>query len=155
MHLGFSYIGLIFLIMLIVPNLFWTKNQPKDYEKYVHNESRILLLFERVGEVSVICLLLIFSDFNIHGITSWTIWLFAAFVLMILYELYWIRYFKSEKTMKDFYSSLFGIPVAGAALPVIACSLISVYGRNPMLFAAVIVLGIGHIGIHLNHRKEL
>ena len=51
MHFGFSYIGLMFLIMLIVPNLFWTKNQPKDYEKYVHNESKILLLFERVGEV--------------------------------------------------------------------------------------------------------
>lgn len=32
MHFGFSYIGLMFLIMLIVPNLFWTKNQPKDYE---------------------------------------------------------------------------------------------------------------------------
>ena len=39
MHFGFSYIGLMFLIMLIVPNLFWTKNQPKDYEKYVHNGS--------------------------------------------------------------------------------------------------------------------
>ena len=45
MHLGFSYIGLIFLIMLMIPNLFWTKNQPKDYEKYVHNENKILLLW--------------------------------------------------------------------------------------------------------------
>ena len=57
MHFGFSYIGLMFLIMLIVPNLFWTKNQPKDYEKYVHNESKILLLFERVGEVLVLSLI--------------------------------------------------------------------------------------------------
>lgn len=65
MHLGFSYIGLIFLIMLMIPNLYWTKNQPKDYEKYVHNENKILLLFERAGEVLVACLLLIFSDFNI------------------------------------------------------------------------------------------
>lgn len=68
MHLGFSYIGLIFLIMLMIPNLYWTKNQPKDYEKYVHNENKILLLFERAGEVLVTCLLLIFSDFNIQGI---------------------------------------------------------------------------------------
>ena len=41
---------------------------------------------------------------------------------MILYEIYWIRYFKSNKTMKGMYSSL---------------------------------LGIGHIGIHLNHKKEV
>ncbi len=155
MHLGFSYIGLIFLILLIIPNLVWAKNQPKDYEKYVHNESKLLLLFERAGEVLVTCLLLIFSDFNFHGITAWTIWLVAAFVLMMMYELYWIRYFKSEKTMKDFYSSLMGIPVAGATLPVLACGLIAIYGRNPMLFAATIILGVGHIGIHLNHRKEL
>ena len=86
MHLGFSYIGLIFLIMLMIPNLYWTKNQPKDYEKYVHNENKILLLFERAGEVLVTCLLLIFSDFNIQGITAWMIWLIAAFVLMIMYE---------------------------------------------------------------------
>ena len=154
MHFGFSYIGLIFLIMLAVPNLFWAKNQPKGYEKYVKHENKILLLFERIGEVLVTCLLLIFRDFNIQGISAWLIWLIAAFVLMILYEVYWLRYFRSEKTMKDFYSSLLGIPVAGATLPVIACALIAIYGRNPILFAAAIILGIGHIGIHLNHRKE-
>jgi hypothetical protein len=94
-------------------------------------ESKILLLFERVGEVLVTCLLLIFNDFNIQGISAWLI---TAFVLMIMYELYWIWYFKSEKTMKDFYSSLMGIPVAGAILPVVACGLIAIYERNPILY---------------------
>ena len=75
MHFGFSYIGLMFLIMLIVPNLFLTKNQPKDYEKYVHNESKILLLFERVGEVLVTCCcwfskILTFKAF-LHGWFGW------------------------------------------------------------------------------------
>lgn len=62
---------------------------------------------------------------------------------------------KSEKTMKDFYRSLLGIPVPGAALPVAACVLIAVYGRNPLLLAAAVLLGIGHIGIHLDHRKAI
>lgn len=57
--------------------------------------------------------------------------------------------------MKDFYGSFCGIPVAGASLPVAAVLLIAVYGRNPFLFTAGIILGIGHIGIHLAHRKEL
>mgnify|MGYP000357218727 FL=1 len=48
-----------------------------------------------------------------------------------------------------------GIPVVGATLPVVACGLIAIYGRNPILFVAAIILGVGHIGIHLNHKKEL
>ena len=56
--------------------------------------------------------------------------------------------------MRDFYRGFAGIPVAGATLPVAAFFLLGVYGRNlPMLLAAVI-LGIGHIGIHLAHVKE-
>ena len=74
---------------------------------------------------------------------------------MILYEIYWIKYFKSKKTMQDFYSSLLGIPVAGASLPVIAFLLLAVYGKSIPLLIAVVILGIGHIGIHINHKKEL
>ena len=47
MQFGFSYVGLVFLIMLMVPNMLWTKHKPKDYEKYVGNENRVLLAFER------------------------------------------------------------------------------------------------------------
>ena len=154
MHFGFSYVGLIFILMLMVPNLIWTKNQPKDYEKYAKNENKVLSIFERVGEALVSGLLLIFSDFNFHGFDLWGLWLLASFLLMLLYEIYWIRYFKSEKTMKDLYSSILGIPVAGATLPVLASGMLAVYGKTPFLGAAAIILGIGHIGIHLAHRKE-
>ena len=85
-----------------------SKNKPKDYDKYVKSEDKILRLFERIGQVLVTCLSLIFSDFNIIKISSWTIVLLIAFILMILYEIYWIRYFRSNKTMKDMYCSLFG-----------------------------------------------
>ena len=78
-----------------------------------------------------------------------------AFALMVLYEIFWIRYFRSEKTMKDFYSSILGIPVAGATLPVLAFWLMAIYGKNILLGVAVIILGIGHIGIHLMHKKEI
>lgn len=154
MNFGFSYIGLIFLLMLMIPNIIWSKNQPADYEKYVKNESRILLAFERTGEVLVSGIALIFSDFNINGISAWSLILLAAFVFMVLYEIYWIRYFRSEKTMADMYSSLLGIPVAGASLPVIAFFLLGVYGKSVLLIVSVIILGVGHIGIHLNHRNE-
>lgn len=152
MHFGFSYIGLLFILLLMVPNLFWTKNQPVNYDKYVGNENKVLLVLERVGEVCVTTILLIFKDFNYHG---FSIWFLLAFVLMLLYEGYWICYFRSKRTMKDFYSSYCGIPLAGASLPVCASFFLSIYGSNPILSIASIVLGIGHIGIHYNHKKEI
>ncbi|MBQ8122687.1 MAG: hypothetical protein IJ170_05175 [Ruminococcus sp.] len=154
MKFGFSYVGLIFLAMLMVPNLIWAKNQPKDYEKYAANENKLLLGLERTGEVLVSGMALIFRDLNLRAWTGWSWWLVGAFLLMILYEIYWIRYFKSEKTMKDMYSSILGVPVAGATLPVAAFMLLAVYGKNPLMAAAVIILGVGHIGIHLVHRRE-
>ncbi len=155
MNFGFSYMGLIFLLMLMIPNMIWSKNKPKNYDKYAKNENKILLTFERIGEVLVTCLSLIFADFNINIISNWSIILVVAFILMILYEIYWIRYFKSNKTMKDMYSSLLRIPVAGATLPVIAFLLLGIYGRNVFLIISTIILGIGHIGIHLNHKQEV
>ena len=81
MHFGFSYVGLVYLVMLMLPNLIWKK---------------------------------IF-----------------------------------------FHSSILGIPVAGATLPVLAFLLLAIYGKNIILGIAVVILGIGHIGIHLMHRREI
>ena len=141
--------------MLFIPNFFWTKCKPKDYDKYVKNENKILKIFENIGQVLVTCIVLIFKDFNIRLGSFWIILLMLSFLFMVLYEVYWVRYFKSERTMKDFYSSLLGIPVAGATLPIIAFLLLGIYGKNIPLIVAVIILGIGHIGIHINHKKEI
>jgi len=154
MHFGFSYVGLIFLLMLFIPNGIWAKNLPKDYEKYSKNENKVLLIFERIGEILVSVLVLIFTDCNVRIHSLWIGWLILAIILMVLYECYWARYFKSEKTMADMYSSFAGFPVAGASLPVIAVLFLGIYACNIFIIAASIILGIGHIGIHLNHRKE-
>ena len=156
-HFGFSYVGLIYIIMLTVPNLIWAKFKPKDYEKFASNENKLLCFFERVGEVLVTTLVLIFSDFNLHTESfhsPWTLFLAVSFVLMVMYEFYWIRYFKSERMMKDQYRSFCGVPVAGATLPVAAFFLLGIYGKNIFLAVSVIILGIGHIGIHIAHMKE-
>ncbi|MCR5726733.1 MAG: alpha/beta hydrolase [Lachnospiraceae bacterium] len=155
MCLGFSYIGLIWLIMLLVPNFIWTKNKPKDYEEYVHHENKVLRFFERAGQFIVTPVALIFYDFNFKGWNFWCPVLIVSFLCMVLYEIFWIRYFKSEKTMEDFYRGIIGIPVAGATLPVIAFFLLGIYGGNGIMIIGSIILGIGHIGIHLAHRKEV
>lgn len=152
-HFGFSYVGFIFLIMLMIPNILWTKHQPNGYDN--HNENKILLVFERVGQVCVTCTALMFSDFNIKAWSLWSLWLIAASILMIFYECWWIRYFTSKKTLKDFYSSFLGVPVAGAVLPVVSFFLLGIYGKVIWLMLSSVIIGIGHIGIHLQHLKEI
>lgn len=152
-HFGFSYVGMIYLLMLMIPNLIWTKKQPTGYDS--SNENIILRMMERVGQVLVTCTVLIFSDFNIKPWSTWSFWLLVSFLLMVLYELWWIRYFRSERTLKDFYSSFAGVPLAGATLPVLAFFLLSVYGKVIWLMISVIILGIGHIGIHAKHKKDI
>lgn len=145
--------GAIYLVMLFVPNIIWSKNQPVGYTS--DRENRILSVFERIGEVAVTCTALIFSDFNLRFDSFWSLWLLISAIFMFLYEIYWIRYFRSQKMLEDFYSSLLGIPVAGAALPVISFLLLGIYGKNICMILSVIILGIGHIGIHLGHKKQL
>lgn len=151
--LGFSYVGLLFLIMLMVPNLIWTKNQPQGYT--AENENRILAIFERVGEMLTTCCALVFSDFNLREWSMWSLWLVAAFILMIMYEIWWVRYFKSERRLADFYSGFLGVPVAGATLPVMAFFLLGIYGKVVWMLIVCVILGIGHIGIHWQHRCEM
>lgn len=155
MQLGFSYIGLIWLVMLFVPNFIWMKNKPKDYEEYAKKENKVLLAFERVGQFIVTPAALIFSNFNIHKFTFWSVVLLISFICMVIYEIFWIRYFRSEKTMKDFYRNMFGIAVPGASLPVVAFFLLGIYGGNIIMILGAIILGIGHIGIHVAHRNEV
>ena len=150
---GFSYTGSLFLLMLFIPNIIWSKRKPQGYT--TEKENKILLFFERLGEVLPCCCSLVFSDFNIHKWTLWSLWLIAAFIIMIMYEVWWMRYFRSERKSSDFYSSFLGIPLAGATLPVIAFFMMGVYGKVVCMLIATLILGIGHIGIHIQHKKSL
>ena len=118
-------------------------------------ENKCLSMLERIGEVLTTCCALLFSDFNWQGFSVWSLWLAAAFFLMVLYEVWWIRYFRSERRLEDFYSSLLGIPLAGATLPVMAFLLLGIYGKVIWMLIAGIILGIGHIGIHLQHYRNI
>lgn len=153
-HFGFCYVGLIYLLMLFTPNIIWAKNKPADYDKYAANESKVLLLFERAGEVLLSIGAVIFSDCNIRTDSIWCLWLLLSFLFMVFYELYWIRYFKSSKTMADQYSTFLIFPVAGASLPCLAFFALGIYGTNIFLIISSIIMTIGHVGIHLAHKRE-
>lgn len=139
--------------MLWIPNAMWAKRLPTGYNS--SDENKILLVFERVGQVLCTASILLFTDYNPQIFELWIAWFIASALLMILYEVNWIYYFRSEKTVSDFYRPFFGIPALGATLPVAAFLLLGIYGKVIWLIISAIILGIGHIGIHLQHIKKI
>jgi len=138
--------------MLEIPNILWARNKPAEYDP--SGENKVLLAFERVGQVLCTATVLFFSDTNPQGWEPWFAWLAASILLMVIYELYWIRYFR-KPTLANFYRPFLGIPLPGATLPVTALLLLGIYGRLIWLIAASIILGGGHIGIHIGHARKL
>ena len=143
------------LLMLFIPNFLWTKRQPEGYAEYAARENKILLAFERVGQFIVTPCAVMFSDFNPKGWNWWCLVLVLAFLNLVVYDIAWVRYFKSPLKMQDFYRSFLGMPLALATYPVIAFYLLGVFGGNIIMIFGAVVLGIGHIGIHAGHAREV
>ena len=148
-RIGFSYIGFIFLCCLFIPNVFYGLHLPIDDSKI--KENKVLLAFERIGQVLCTILVVIFDNFNIHEINFWTIWLGIAIILMVLYLFCWLRYFLGNHVSRDFYRPYLGVPLPLAVLPVVAVFLLSIYWKVIWLGIAAVILGIGHIGITAQH----
>ena len=154
-HLGLSWVGLVYIILLFVPNIIWAKNRKARKASRTEPENRVLLLMERGGQATTMVLILVFRDTNLSGYSPWVWWLTASAFFLLLYEAAWVRCFVGEITPDKLYQSLLGIPMPLATLPVFSFLLLGVYGRVIWLIASSTVLGVGHIGIHFRHRRTL
>jgi len=153
-HFGFSYIGLAWLLLLFIPNIIWIKRQSEGYAELAKHENKILLVFERVGQVCVVAAAVLFSDYNPTVFSGWTAWLIASAVLMLLYEAAWVRYFV-KPTLQNFYGGFLFIPIPLASLPVFAFLLLGIYGKVVWLIISTVILGVGHIGKHIQHWRAI
>nr|WP_325204911.1 hypothetical protein [uncultured Oscillibacter sp.] len=100
-RIGFSRLGALFLLALTVPNLFWTSRKPRGYDP--SREDRRLTLLERAGQVWVTCGALLSRDISPGPWSPWSWWLAGAAALMLLYEGWWVHYFRSPRTMADYW----------------------------------------------------
>lgn len=148
-QLKVSWLGFFYLAMLFIPNFFWAKAKPAGYT--AKGENPVMLAFERVGEALTTCCVLLARRDTPGGL--WCLWLVGSLVLMLFYEIFWIQYFKGAHTLEDFYGAMLGIPVPGASLPVAAVCLLGIYNCAWWTVVSGVILGIGHIGIHLQHKK--
>lgn len=145
-----SWIGVIYLTLLFVPNILWTKYQPIGYDH--SHENKILLLCERMGEI-LVSIFVVISFQSI--VVRFDFFMILSMICMVFYESYWIRYFLSQHTLRDFYRPFLMIPVPGATFPIAGLLFLGLSQHHFCLIISTLILAIGHIGIHLQHFYEL
>lgn len=160
---GFSYFGLIFVALLLIPNIIFGFTITDELRDALENKNMFLTITERVGEALICIVLLLFPANNPRAVIKPQICMFFSrrfewFVLVVLfmaiYEIFWIRFFRSKKTVKDLYHSTCGVPFAGAILPCFAVFCLGVYAGNLVTIAAAVIFTIGHLGIHISCYKR-
>ena len=154
MQCGFSIVGVVFLAMLFVPNIRWAKNQPAGYSDLAARENKTVLTLERIGQAATTCCAVVFVSPKGFSF-PWILWLCVAIICMALYEMAWLRYFRNGENLADMYAPLGPIPVPIASLPVVAFVLLGVWYQSPIAVISALVLGVGHIGIHVGHLHDL
>lgn len=154
MHLGFSWVGVLFLCALFVPNALWARNPPPGYAELSASENRALGVLERIGQAcTCVCAVICASPAGFSW--PWVLWLVGALVLMTAYERAWIRYFRKGRTLQLMEAPIGFVPVPLATLPVAAFLILAAWCQSWVFAASVVVLGVGHIGIHVQHLREL
>ena len=153
-RIGFSYMGLAGLLLLWLPNMVFLRRQGAEYAALSSQERGPLLWMERIGQAGTTCCAGMFTDFDLRPLTAWSLWLLAFWVLLGIYEGCWVRYFQ-RPSLDRFYAPLGRIPVPLASLPVAAFLCLGMYGKVVWMLLSALVLGVGHIGLHLQHKKTL
>ncbi|MEI9938578.1 MAG: hypothetical protein WDO69_15280 [Pseudomonadota bacterium] len=151
---AFSPLGITYLAMLFVPNALWARLRSPEAAPTSSKENSLLLALERVGQVATTVAALVSPGSEPAGPARLTC-LGASLVAMVLYELSWLRYFRTDRTARTLYRSLGPVPLPLAVLPVLGFLLLAVYEVHPLLLAAVVVLGVGHVSIHSQHARSL
>jgi len=151
---AFSPLGAAYLAMLFIPNALWARLRCKDADLAAPNENQLLLALERVGQGTTTMAVLFAPASDSPG-TPRLVCLGASLLAMVLYELSWLRYFRTDRSVADLYRSLGPVPLPLALLPVLGFLLLALYEVHVVLLGAVVILGVGHIGIHRQHARRL
>ena len=138
MRYGFSYMGFLFVVLLLGPSFYWV-NLP-GYKDYQARKSGIFQGIERIGLTFSSCVALIFQNYNYQGLHPWLIFLLLAWICLAAYEFHWI--FCRKKMLLP--RRIRQLPLT--ALSPLALLFLGIYGRSLWLMAAALIYGIGHVG---------
>lgn len=141
--MGFSIRGLLIIIAIFIPNVFYFIFPPKNCPSETKDLSPIFTIFENIGRFSFFIVLPLSKSNFIDG--NIDIWFYLMLISIVAYYLLWIRYAVSERTFACLFKPLWNIPVPMAIFPVFAFLFASLWGQSIYLGIISIIFAIGHI----------
>lgn len=147
--MGFSYIGLIVVCVILLPNLLFMAFPPQNVPLGLKGGNILLTVMERAGQVGFIIIPIIsYSYFSGIAFNIFTgIMIFSA----IMYYGLWIRYFVRGREFYLLFKPLGVIPVPMAVFPIIYMLFSAIWLRHMWLGAAAVIFAVGH---YFNSRKS-
>lgn len=139
--MGFSTIGLFIAICVFAPNLLMIIFPPKNIPPQLKNAGIVFTVFERIGQISCLLLLVISkSNFQNREINLWFI---LAVISIACYIGLWIRYVFTGRDFATLFKPAI-IPIPMAVFPILAFGFIAIWGKSPWLGITDILFALGH-----------
>lgn len=145
--MGFSKLGFMIAVAVFAPNLLMIIFPPRNMPAEIKDAGVLFTVFERIGQIACLTLLVISkSHFESRSIS---IWIILAMLCMATYYSLWIRYVALGREFSLLFK-FYTIPIPMAVLPVLMFGFIAVWGKSIPLGAAAVLFSIGHIANSLH-----
>ncbi len=141
--LGFSWMGFIAVMLVMLPNIFYFRFPPANIPDMPQDRGHIINIVENTSRI-IFMILLIFmvNGQKVKYISPYTA---CMLVLLLLYYWLWCRYFTGGRNYSLLNEKLLFIPEPMAVFPVLYFIAAALWLNNIPAAAAAAVFGITHI----------
>lgn len=151
--MSFSIIGTVIAVLILFPSIiFYTIFPPKSPSVKIKEVSSIFTVFERIGQVA--CLLLLIMSGNSMRLDNINVFAILMIICIVIYYFLWIRYIIDGRDTRIMLRPFLFVPIPGAVFPVCAFAFAALWGNVILLSISSLILGIGHFTVSLNTYKQ-
>lgn len=141
----FNLFGLIFMVILLIPNIIFSFKCKNGFENKWMNPS--IEIIERIGRYGCFCFMIINIPKTCFGWWSdeaFAVYLIVDFILIILYCLIWIICFKKNSLFRALFLSI---------IPSVLFFFSGMMSRSVLLILSSILFAPSHIAISYRNAK--
>jgi hypothetical protein len=141
-YLGFSYIGLIIVAVVLLPNLLFVIFPPKNIPNGLEDVNLFFTIIERIGIIAFIVILL---TSNVSFINlNFNLFLLLMILCIVIYYVLWLRYVLKGQDFSLLFIPLLFIPMPMAIFPVCYFLFASLWINSIYLTITTLIFAIGH-----------
>lgn len=140
--LGFSWIGLIVFLLLMLINIVYVILPPKNAPTTQQETNKILEIIEQSTRILYMLAIVFLVCKEKVDFTS--IWMFVGLMFLTLYYIVWFRYFLGGRDIELLGKAFLFVPMPLAVFPVIYFICSAIWLNNYIAVLFMIIFGIAH-----------